>query len=102
MSGCAGVSRHNRGSPDRHVNVEVHGGEPLAVERLSPVQRGYAPVSARNHADQLFGGGMGDDPRAILTSGCERSPGRIPFDSVNYGDDRGSDDGVVMRGFAVE
>ena len=30
------------------------------------------------------------------------SAGRIAFDSVDYGDDRGSDDGAVTRGFAVE
>jgi hypothetical protein len=71
------------------------------VGRLSPVLRGYAPVLARNHAGQPFGGGLGDNPRAIITSG-RGSAGRIAFDSVDYGDDRGSDDGVVMRGFAVE
>jgi hypothetical protein len=42
------------------------------------------------------------NPRAIITSGRGREAGRIAFDSVDYGDDRGSDDGVVTRGFAVE
>ena len=64
--------------------------------------RGSAPVSARNHADQPFGGGLVDDARTIITSGCEGSAGTIAFDSVNYGDDRGSDDGVVTRGFAIQ
>ena len=102
MSGYVRVSRHNHGSPDRPISMEVHGGEALGGERLSPVLRGYAPVTARNHADQPFGGGLGDNPRVTIASACERGAGRIAFDSVDCGDDRGSDDGVVTRGLAVE
>ncbi len=102
MSGYARASRHNHGRPDRPLSVEVRGGKGLGGVRLSWVLRGYASVSARNHADQPFGGGLGDDAGAIVTSGCEGSAGRIAFDSVNYGDDGGSDDGVVTRGFAIQ
>ena len=104
MSGYVRVSRHNHGvpiAPSAWKSTEV---KRLAWRGLSPELRGYAPVSARNHADQPFGGGLGDNPRAIITSGRRLgwSAGRIVFDSLDYGDDRGSDDGVVTRGLAFE
>ena len=102
MSGCARVSRHIHRSPYHSVNLEVPGGESLGVEQRSRVLGGCAPVLARNHADQPFGGGLSDSPRAIIPSAYERRAGRITFDSVDCGDDRGSDDGVVTRGLAAE
>jgi hypothetical protein len=45
---------------------------------------------------------VGADLRAIITSRGGGIAGRIAFDSVDYGDDRGTDDGAVTCGFAVE
>ena len=81
VSGYARVSRHNHRSTDRPITVEVHRGDSLRGIRLSPVLRGYAPVSARNHARGPFGEGLGDDLRAIITSGGGGIAGRIAFDS---------------------
>ena len=62
------------------MSLEATGRESPGVERLSRVLRGCARVLARNHAEQPFGGGLRDSPRAITPSARERRTGRIAFD----------------------
>ena len=101
MSGCARVSRCNHPSTDRPISVES-----TEVKRFGESGfQAFGVVTRRCLRVTTQISRLAEGWATTFAASSPRDVGgissRIAFDSADCGDDRGSDDGVVTRGFAV-